>query len=713
MAEKPEDTKTRQDMIYTPGGPRTPDHVHTVGPDEYVAANAAGQYSIAHRLLPDAARTRQLLSTGLYAITPGGIRPKSMIHLVQPHEVVRHDGTRLKRFDTRTDRFIEPPPVDFEPPNLPGLGSGWITYAWYAEPAANVIRSMTTTWTVPPEPSREDGQLLYLFNGLQDSPVTQILQPVLQWGKSRAGGGNSWGLASWLVTSSGDAFRTMLVEVQPGTVVTGVMRMLSLHPTWSFWICEFVGFPDTNLSVNVTGQLVMPVITLEAYTVTECRDYPATMMTSMRAIGVNTATGALATSFAAVDGVQDCGQHTDVISNAAGSGQVDLYYSRQFVSLSPAPVASISRSRDQIDLFAVGTDGSVDSTFWNPAGGWFGRWFRLADARFGDQFTIPPGSPISVLSRFPEHLDLFVVGRDAAVYSTFWDGSSGWPNNWFRLADTNFADGFKVPTGSQVTSVARAPDLIDLFVAGFDGGVYSTFWNAPGGWFNRWFRLGDNRFWDNFTVPPGTPIAAISRFPEHLDLFASGRDGHVYSTFWDGSSGWSGQWFWLGDENFADQFTVPPGSPVTALSRFRDQIDLFVSGRDGAIYSTFWNAGTGWHNHWFRLGDENFWDGFTVPAGSPVTAISRFTDHLDLFVSGRDGGVYSTFWDASSGWSGRWFRLGDSRFGDGFTIPPGARVTAQSRDPNVIDLFVTGRDNRVYSTFWTAAGGWFGQWFNV
>jgi hypothetical protein len=368
MAEKPEDTKTRQDMIYTPGGPRTPDHVHTVGPDEYVAANAAGQYSIAHRLLPDAARTRQLLSTGLYAITPGGIRPKSMIHLVQPHEIVRHDGTRLKRFDTRTDRFIEPPPVDFEPPNLPGLGSGWITYAWYTEPAANVIRSMTTTWTVPPEPSREDGQLLYLFNGLQDSPVTQILQPVLQWGKSRAGGGNSWGLASWLVTSSGDAFRTTLVEVQPGTVVTGVMRMLSLHQTWSFWICEFVGFPDTNLSVNVTGQLVMPVITLEAYTVTECRDYPATMMTSMRAIGVNTATGALATSFAAVDGVQDCGQHTDVISNAAGSGQVDLYYSRQFVSLSPAPVASISRSRDQIDLFAVGTDGSVDSTFWNPAG---------------------------------------------------------------------------------------------------------------------------------------------------------------------------------------------------------------------------------------------------------------------------------------------------------------------------------------------------------
>ena len=296
--------KIPKDMIYTPGGPRTPDHVHTVGPDEFVAADAAGKYSVAHKLRPDVARTRQLLSTGLYAITPGGIRPKSMIHVVQPDEVVRPDGTRLKRFNLKTETFVEPPGADFEPPMLPGLGGGWITYGFYVEPAANVVRSMTTTWTVPPEPSREDGQLIYLFNGLQDSPVTQILQPVLQWGKSRAGGGNSWALASWLVTGSGDAFRTQITEVQPGTVLTGLMRMVSLHATWSFWVCEFVGFSDTRLTVNVTGQLVMPVVTLEAYTVQECRDYPATSMTSMRAIGVNTAAGALATGFEAVDSVK-------------------------------------------------------------------------------------------------------------------------------------------------------------------------------------------------------------------------------------------------------------------------------------------------------------------------------------------------------------------------------------------------------------------------
>ena len=712
MATTPQDPNQPQpERVHTPGGPRRPDQMHEVGAGQMVTPDATGRYVVAHKP-PDLARTRQLLATGEYEITPGGIRHKSLIHLVQPHEVVRLDGERMKRFDTRTETFVEPAPAEHLP-ELPAPGSGWITYGAYTEPAANVIRSMTTTWTVPPEPTREDGQLLYLFNGLQDSPVTQILQPVLQWGTSPAGGGNSWALASWLVTAT-DVFRTQtLVEVPPGAVLTGVMRMVSLHPTWSFWICEFTGFADTTLSVNVAGQLVMPVQTLEAYTVTECRDYPATLMTSMRNIGVETQNGPLETGFSAFDSATECGQHAVVVSNAAGSGQVDLYYSNQFSSLSPAPVTSLSRSRDVIDLFAVGTDGSVDSTFWTPAGGWFGRWFRLGDVRFGDQFTIPPGAPISALSRYSEHLDLFAVGRDAAVYSTFWDAASGWSGNWFRLADTNFGDGFKVPPGSQVTSVARDRDLIDLFVAGLDGGVYSTFWNAPGGWFDHWFRLSDERFGDKFTVPPGTPISVISRYPEHLDLFASGRDGHVYSTFWDASRNWSGQWFWLGDDRFSDQFTVPPGSPVTAVTRFRDQIDLFVSGRDGAVYSTFWNAGTGWHGHWFRLDDARFGDGFTLPPGSPVSAISRSAGHLDLFASGRDGAVYSTFWDANSGWSGQWFRLGDDRFGDGFKIPPGARVSAHSRDPDIIDLFVTGLDNRVYSTFWTAAGGWSGQWFNL
>ena len=706
-------TARDEDLVVTPGGPRPPDRVHAVTPGAIVDATRAKTFARTRLLRPDLARIQRLLATGEYAITPGGIRPKSMIHLVEPGQVVRPDGGRFKKFDMTAQRFIEPPPLAAAEPQLPGLGSGWITYASYVEPATNVITEMRTTWTVPPEPTREDGQLIYIFNGMQDSPVTHILQPVLQWGKSPAGGGNSWAVASWFVGSGGDVFRTdPIVQVNPGDVLTGLMKLLD-HPSggFFFYICEFVGIPGTNLGLNTFNQMVNPVQSLECYSIQECRDYPATLLTSMHSIDIRTKTGALTPAFSAVDSVTDCGQHTIVVSNAASNAQVDLYYTRQFTLPTPSRVTSISRFRDQIDLFAVGPDGSVDTTFWNPQGGWFGRWFRLIDPGFADQFTVPPQSEISVLSRAPDHLDLFTVGRDSAVYSTYWDGN--WPNDWFRLGDANFADGFKVPIRTPVSALSRASEIIDLFVSGFDGGVYSTFWTAQGGWFDHWFRLADPNFGDHFTIPPGAPVSSIARFRDQIDLFVAGRDGGVYSTFWNAATGWFGHWFRLGDVNFGDQFTVPPGTEISSLTRMQGQIDLFASGRDGGVYSTFWNSDHGWFNHWFRLEDPNFGDRFTIPPGAPISSFARMENQIDLFVAGRDGGVYSTFWNPVAGWFGHWFRLGDDHFADDFTVPPGSRVTAQARDPNIIDLFVTGRDGVVYSTFWTGEHGWSGRWFRL
>ena len=704
-------SKTKN-IVTTPGGPRPAEKVHTVLPDNIVERDEFGNFKVMRKPL-GLAQTRQLLATGQYAITPGGIRPKSMIHTVQPGEIVDRDEIGFNRFDVGRNQFIPPPPLEVATPELPALGSGWITYAAYTEPATNIITFMTTTWVVPPEPTRHDSQLVYLFNGLQDNPVTHILQPVLQWGVSPDGGGNRWAVASWFVDSSGNAFKTPLVNVNPGDVLTGVMRMTSQSGGRFNYTCQFAGLAGTLLTVNNTNQLVMPVETLECYSMSECRDYPHTLLTSMRSISVNTATASLPLNFSAVNRVTECGQHTIVVSNAASGGQVDLYYTTQFTGPTPEVVTSINRTRDQLDLFAVGLEGGVYSTFWNPDGGWLDRWFRLIDNNFGDQFTVPPQSEISTLSRFANHLDLFVVGRDSAVYSTFWDANGGWFNHWFRLGDTNFPDGFKVPIHSLVSSLSRFQDHIDLFVSGFDGGVYSTFWDANGGWFNRWFRLIDKNFGDRFTIPPGSPISCLSRFRDHIDLFVSGRDGGVYSTFWDANGGWFNHWFRLTDNNFGDHFTIPPGAPVSSLSRFRDHIDLFVSGRDGGVYSTFWDANGGWFNHWFRLTDTNFADHFTIPPGAPVTCLSRFQDHIDLFVAGRDGGVYSTFWDANGGWFNRWFRLIDNNFGDNFTVPPGSRVSAVSRFQDHIDLFVMGRDGGVYSTFWDKNGGWFGRWFRV
>jgi len=92
------------------------------------------------------------------------------------------------------------------------------------------------------------------------------------------------------------------------------------------YTCQFAGLAGTLLTVNNTNQLVMPVETLECYSMSECRDYPHTLLTSMRSISVNTATASLPLNFSAVNRVTECGQHTIVVSNAASGGQVDLLH---------------------------------------------------------------------------------------------------------------------------------------------------------------------------------------------------------------------------------------------------------------------------------------------------------------------------------------------------------------------------------------------------
>ena len=59
---------------------------------------------------------------------------------------------------------------------------------------------------------------------------------------------------------------------------------------------------------------------------------------------------------------------------------------------------------------------------------------------------------------------------------------------------------------------------------------------------------------------------------------------------------------------------------------------------------------TGWAA-WFNV------SGGVGQAGGQVAAISRVTEHIDLFTVGADGLIYSTWWDAAGGWAG-WFGLG-------------------------------------------------------
>ncbi len=382
------------------------------------------------------------------------------------------------------------------------------------------------------------------------------------------------------------------------------------------------------------------------------------------------------------------------------TGQFNQNYLHEWFPLSSnltvplrSVVSAVSRKANHLDLFVVGAEGGVYTTFGNPQDGWeTGRaWSRIGASV---DFKAMPGSVVSAVARpaYPEQLDLFVVGPEGGVYGTWWNPRDGWEHDGYRLGA---ASDFKVPAGSVVSAVSCNPNRLDLFVVGSDGGVYGIFWTAGNNWQQNWARLGAAI---DFKVPPRSVVSAVCRQPDQIDLFVVGSDGGVYSTWWNPRESWESNhnWFRIG---VAVDFKVPPGSVVSAVARKPERLDLFVVTAEGGVYSTWWNPQEHWEsNHtWFRIGVGI---DFKVPPGSMVSTVARNQNQLDLFVVGADGGVYTTWWNPEDGWESyqTWFRIGNT------SVPRMSVVTAVTPAAEHIDLFVITRDGQVSASWWD------GQW---
>src|SRR3954467_11495285 len=129
-------------------------------------------------------------------------------------------------------------------------------------------------------------------------------------------------------------------------------------------------------------------------------------------------------------------------------------------------------------------------------------------------------------------------------------------------------------------------------MAGSDGTMRST-WQVSNSPWQPWFAIAPQQ-----KAAPGARVTALwaPDRPGHLDLFMSGNDGTVWSTWWEGSKLWQ-KWFAIAPQ----QKAVPeaklsalwaPANPGTWIS--------FMTGHDGTVWSTWWAENSTWQN-WFRL----------------------------------------------------------------------------------------------------------------
>ena len=223
-------------------------------------------------------------------VTPGGPRLRSKVHLVQPNTALV-TSTRVATSLTKSNISGRPE------------SANWITAAWMEMPGAT-ITSFSTAWMVPPAPSTQSSQLLYLFSGMQPSDASTILQPVLQWGGTDSDEdgqtrvGQFWTVASWMYSApDGETHHTPHVRVNPGDTLVGTITLLNKSPAGCTYACEFIGLAGTKFVTPVISELVWCVETLEAhelgssanppYDLNSASEYPAVNSTAFKAINIS------------------------------------------------------------------------------------------------------------------------------------------------------------------------------------------------------------------------------------------------------------------------------------------------------------------------------------------------------------------------------------------------------------------------------------------
>lgn len=160
----------------------------------------------------------------------------------------------------------------------PNISHAWIEYG--SIHGTFDYEQIYSEWEVPPNPSTNDGQVVFLFNGLEDiNDVVTIIQPVLGWNNDYAG---AWSIAAWNCCFGGDTWEGTPAHTNPGDHLEGYVfsNCPAGTKTCGSWDIVIVDEENGNFSelldVPNHGQTFNWAFggVLEVYNIAQCSDYP-------------------------------------------------------------------------------------------------------------------------------------------------------------------------------------------------------------------------------------------------------------------------------------------------------------------------------------------------------------------------------------------------------------------------------------------------------
>jgi hypothetical protein len=254
-----------------------------------IAALSVVSFMTAAQALPLAGPSRPATVPADYVITPFGYFDASCVTHLAKGDVLRQDKEAIEHANGTYDNMPmcayahytadgEQVIGDERAVQPPTIKHSWIAYG--STTTTSAFGAFSTGWNVPAAPSKNDGQTVYLFNGLEDnSDVVTILQPVLGWNSDY---GSAWGIASWNCCQKGTVYEAPPAPVNSGDFIVGyiVDTCKAGTKTCSSWdvytVDETNGNASELLKTSNFGQTFNWAFggVLEVYNIVQCGDYP-------------------------------------------------------------------------------------------------------------------------------------------------------------------------------------------------------------------------------------------------------------------------------------------------------------------------------------------------------------------------------------------------------------------------------------------------------
>jgi hypothetical protein len=290
-------------------------------------------------------------------------------------------------------------------------------------------------------------------------------------------------------------------------------------------------------------------------------------------------------------------------------------------------------------------------------------------------------------SRAPGTIDAVAVDSTAPTQIVHhWGSGSGFGSEFENAAQSLESGSVTINTAPVV--VDRSVYNDDIFWSGSNGGLYTTYQASPDFAWHAMNIIGPYSF-----VPANAALAATARSPDNLDVFFIGNEGDVHNAYWNTSMGTdsSGNPVW-GSLDVATSGgcygttasctgSGVPGGAVAVVSRIPTHLDVFYVGRDGGIWSSWWDASSGWYTDEVYGPSSTLQPGSAIaPPGGRITATARTSQNLDVFFVANDGGLGTSAWSTGGNW-GTWEIAGTGGLGQ-----PGAQIAAVARQPEMLDV---------------------------